>query len=133
MMRWSRKASRVAATWPSACCKAWPGHACLCATCSHAAHHTNQSSTCIPGRISILPTMHRDIALLMHACMGAQVAERTAADKKGGHLAKRKSDGRLILRESAQTPDEDKDAFEDVTKHKFFNTNNLWVNLDSLQ
>ena len=61
------------------------------------------------------------------------MAERTAADKKGGHLAKRRSDGRLILRESAQTPDEDKDAFEDVSKHKFFNTNNLWVNLDALQ
>lgn len=62
-----------------------------------------------------------------------QVAERTSADKKGGHLAKRKADGRLILREAAQTKDEDKDAFEDVSKHKFFNTNNLWVNLDALQ
>lgn len=45
-----------------------------------------------------------------------EVAERTASDKKGGHLAKRKSDGRLVLRESAQCPDADKSAFEDVSK-----------------
>jgi hypothetical protein len=34
-----------------------------------------------------------------------QVCERTAADKKGGHLARRKSDGKLMLRESAMCPD----------------------------
>lgn len=62
-----------------------------------------------------------------------EVAERTAADKKGGHLAKRKSDGRLVLRESAMCPDEDKGDFENISKHKFFNTNNLWVNLPSLK
>ncbi len=45
-----------------------------------------------------------------------EVAERTAADKKGGHLCKRKSDGRLMLRESAMCPDDDKAAFEDVGK-----------------
>ena len=61
------------------------------------------------------------------------MAERTSSDKKGGHLAKRKKDGRLVLRESAMTPDEDKSAFEDISKHKFFNTNNLWVNLEKLQ
>ena len=62
-----------------------------------------------------------------------QVAERTVSDKKGGHLAKRLKDGRLVLRESAMTPDEDKKAFEDISKHKFFNTNNLWVNLEKLK
>lgn len=61
------------------------------------------------------------------------MAERTAADKKGGHLARRKADGRFILRESAMCPDEDKAKFEDVALHKFFNTNNLWVNLPKLQ
>ena len=45
-----------------------------------------------------------------------EVAERTSADKKGGHLAKRKSDGRLLLRESAMCLDEDKADFENVTK-----------------
>jgi hypothetical protein len=34
-----------------------------------------------------------------------QVCERTAADKKGGHLALRKSDGKFMLRESAMCPD----------------------------
>lgn len=62
-----------------------------------------------------------------------EVAERTASDKKGGHLCKRNADGKLMLRESAMCPDEDKAAFEDITKHRFFNTNNLWVNLDALK
>ena len=29
-----------------------------------------------------------------------EVCERTGADKKGGHLARRKADGKLLLRES---------------------------------
>jgi UDP-N-acetylglucosamine pyrophosphorylase len=41
--------------------------------------------------------------------------------------------GKLLLRESAMINDGDKAAFEDITKHKFFNTNNLWVNLPALQ
>jgi UTP--glucose-1-phosphate uridylyltransferase len=123
-----------------------------------------------------------DLQLLQHfAASGApfmmEVCERTAADKKGGHLARRKSDGaarhvggegggagagaksgvrpassplrprrpcarpgapprlagKLMLRESAMCPDADKAAFEDITRHKFFNTNNLWVNLPALK
>ncbi len=62
-----------------------------------------------------------------------ECAERTAADKKGGHLAKRGTDGSLLLRESAQCPKEDEGAFQDVARHKFFNTNNLWVNLPALK
>ncbi len=61
------------------------------------------------------------------------MAERTESDKKGGHLAIRKSDGRYLLRESAMCLDEDKAAFEDISKHKFFNTNNLWINLPKLK
>ena len=60
-----------------------------------------------------------------------EVADRTAADRKGGHLARR-ADGQLVLREIAQTPDEDVDAFQDVTRHRYFNTNTLWVNLLTL-
>jgi UTP--glucose-1-phosphate uridylyltransferase len=59
-----------------------------------------------------------------------EVAERTAADKKGGHLARRA--GRLILREVAQCPDADLEAFQDVGRHRYFNTNNLWLDLDAL-
>ncbi len=62
-----------------------------------------------------------------------EVADRTPADRKGGHLAQRVSDGRLVLRESAQCPAEDMDAFQDVTRHRYFNTNNLWLSLPALK
>ena len=61
-----------------------------------------------------------------------EVAERTPADMKGGHLARHK-DGRLILREIAQCPQNDLDAFKDIEQFRFFNTNNLWVNLEQLK
>lgn len=62
-----------------------------------------------------------------------EVTRRTDADRKGGHLATRKSDGRLILREVAQCPAEDLENFQDIDRHRFFNTNNIWVNLESLK
>jgi len=61
-----------------------------------------------------------------------EATDRTAADRKGGHLA-RATDGRLILRESAQCPPEDMAAFQDINRHRFFNTNNLWLNLPALR
>jgi UDP-N-acetylglucosamine pyrophosphorylase len=60
-----------------------------------------------------------------------EVCERTVSDRKGGHLARR--DGRLLLRESAQCPDADQSSFQDIARHKFFNTNNLWIRLDHLK
>jgi enolase len=62
-----------------------------------------------------------------------EVAQRTDADKKGGHLAKDLKSGGLTLRESAQCPEEDEKAFQDVSKYTYFNTNNLWVDLAALQ
>lgn len=62
-----------------------------------------------------------------------EVTRRTEADKKGGHLATRKADGQPILREVAQCPEEDVPAFQDISKHRYFNTNNLWVRLDALK
>lgn len=62
-----------------------------------------------------------------------EVTRRTEADKKGGHLATRKADGQPILREVAQCPAEDIAAFQDIEKHQYFNTNNLWIRLDALQ
>lgn len=59
-----------------------------------------------------------------------EVADRTLADRKGGHLARRH--GRLLLRESAQCPPEDLAAFQDVTRHRYFNTNSLWLDLEAL-
>jgi UTP--glucose-1-phosphate uridylyltransferase len=61
-----------------------------------------------------------------------EVADRTAADRKGGHIA-RARDGRLILREIAQCPEEDQAAFQNIQRYKYFNTNNIWVNLRRLK
>jgi UTP--glucose-1-phosphate uridylyltransferase len=61
-----------------------------------------------------------------------EVADRTLADRKGGHLARRRSDRQLVLRELAQTPEQDQDAFQDVDRHRYFNTNTLWVGLRTL-
>jgi UTP--glucose-1-phosphate uridylyltransferase len=61
-----------------------------------------------------------------------EAADRTSSDRKGGHLARRRSDGGLVLREIAQTPDEDVDAFQDTSRHRYFNTNTLWVDLRAL-
>lgn len=61
-----------------------------------------------------------------------EVTRRTEADKKGGHLATRKADGQPLLREIAQCPDEDVDSFQNIEKHRYFNTNNLWIRLDAL-
>ena len=60
-----------------------------------------------------------------------EVCARTGADRKGGHLARR--DRRFILRESAQCPKADESAFQDIERHRFFNTNNLWLRLDRLK
>ena len=62
-----------------------------------------------------------------------EVTRRTEADKKGGHLATRKADGQPILREVAQCPDEDVAEFQNIEKHRYFNTNNLWIRLDALK
>lgn len=62
-----------------------------------------------------------------------ECTRRTAADRKGGHLAVRKSDGRLLLREVAQCPEDDIAAFQDIERHAYFNTNNLWLRLDLLK
>ncbi len=66
-----------------------------------------------------------------------EVADRTAADRKGGHLARHHRPGAtgeptLVLRELAQTPAADRDAFQDVERHRYFNTNNLWLDLHAL-
>lgn len=61
-----------------------------------------------------------------------EVADRTEADRKGGHLACRR-DGRLVLREVAMCPPEERDDFQDVRRYRYFNTNNLWVDLLALK
>ena len=61
-----------------------------------------------------------------------EVCEKTPADRKGGHPAVLKETGRLVLRETAQTPEEDLERFGDIDTWRYFNTNNLWVDLRAL-
>jgi len=54
----------------------------------------------------------------------------TPADRKGGHLARYQ--GRVVLRETAQVPDGDT-SFTDVERWRWYNTNNIWVDLRALK
>ena len=63
----------------------------------------------------------------------AEVCRRTVNDRKGGHLAIRKADNQLILRDTAQTAPQDMDYFTDEHRHPFFHTNNLWFDLQELR
>jgi UTP--glucose-1-phosphate uridylyltransferase len=60
-----------------------------------------------------------------------EVTQRTEADRKGGHIARRPGGG-FLLRETAQTPEEDLAALQDISRHRYVNTNNLWVDLRAL-
>ena len=62
-----------------------------------------------------------------------EVTARTAADRKGGHLCRDRASGHLRLREVAQCPAADLEPFQDIGRHRFFNTNNLWIDLEQLR
>jgi UTP--glucose-1-phosphate uridylyltransferase len=62
-----------------------------------------------------------------------EAVRRTASDRKGGHFALRRSDGRVVLRETAQTPDEDREALADLNRHRYASTNNLWFDLVAMR
>ena len=62
-----------------------------------------------------------------------EAVRRTPSDRKGGHFARRTSDGRIVLRETAQTLDEDKEALADLSRHRFCSTNNLWFDLVAMR
>jgi len=64
------------------------------------------------------------------APFASEAIDRTEADNKGGHLARRGD--RLVLRESAQVAESDEEAFQDTSRHRFFNANNLWIDLEAL-
>ncbi len=61
-----------------------------------------------------------------------EAVRRTPSDRKGGHFARRRSDGRIVLRESAQTLDSDREALADLDRHRFTSTNNLWFDLRAM-
>ena len=60
-----------------------------------------------------------------------EVVAGTEADRKGGHIARRIADGRLVLRETAQA--DDPESFRDFRRWRFYNSNNLWVGLRALR
>jgi UTP--glucose-1-phosphate uridylyltransferase len=60
-----------------------------------------------------------------------EVTDRTEADRKGGHIARRRGGG-YLLRETAQTPEADLAALQDISRHRYVNTNNLWIDLQAL-
>lgn len=61
-----------------------------------------------------------------------EATRRADADSKGGHLVRRRTNGRLTLRETAQCDPEHPEGFRDIERHRYFNTNNLWLRLDAL-
>ncbi len=62
-----------------------------------------------------------------------EAVRRTESDRKGGHFARRRSDGRIVLRETAQTLAEDRAALADLSRHRFTSTNNLWFDLQAMK
>jgi UTP--glucose-1-phosphate uridylyltransferase len=68
----------------------------------------------------------QEIPFLMEVVVG------TEAERKGGHLARRRSDGQLVLRETAQLAPDDEQSFRDYEHWRYYNTNNLWLDLRAL-
>jgi UTP--glucose-1-phosphate uridylyltransferase len=68
----------------------------------------------------------KDIPFLIEVCLRSEV------DKKGGHLSEDKK-GNLLLREIAQCPENELDEFQNIEIYKYFNTNNIWINLVKLK
>jgi UTP--glucose-1-phosphate uridylyltransferase len=59
-----------------------------------------------------------------------EVVIGTEADRKGGHIARRRESGRLVLRETAQA--DDPESFRDFRRWRYYNSNNLWMDLEAL-
>lgn len=62
----------------------------------------------------------------------AEVTERTDMDRKGGHLAHRIADGRLVLRDTAQVCPDEMESFIDIHRHPWAHTNNVWMDLEQV-
>jgi UTP--glucose-1-phosphate uridylyltransferase len=75
----------------------------------------------VDARIARFVSAER-IPFLMEVVIG------TSAERKGGHIARRAS-GQLVLRETAQTPPGDEDSFRDHEHWRYYNTNNVWIDL----
>ena len=123
-----RSSGRRPAT--ATCSPRWPRRACS-PSCSNAA--TSTSSCRTPTTSARRSSRASSAGWRARGCpFVSEVVDRTESDRKGGHLARRRSDGGLLLRETAQVPDDDQAAFEDIEIHSYFNANNIWVSLHAL-
>ncbi len=130
------------ASWPANPAQAWnpPGHgdfyAALVGSGLLASLRTAGIRYAFVSNIDNLGATLSPEVLGWFASQGApflmEVSRRTPMDRKGGHLAVRRSDGRLVLRERAQTAPEDLELFESIDRHRFFNTNSIWLDLEAL-
>ena len=62
-----------------------------------------------------------------------EVARRTPSDVKGGQIVRDRRSGRLALREMSQVAPEDMRFASDISRHRYFNTNNLWIKVKDLK
>lgn len=60
-----------------------------------------------------------------------ELTDKTRADVKGGTIID--YDGSVRLLEIAQVPKERVEEFKSIKKFKYFNTNNLWINLKAIK
>ncbi|ANB12856.1 UTP glucose-1-phosphate uridylyltransferase [Sugiyamaella lignohabitans] len=60
-----------------------------------------------------------------------ELTDKTRADVKGGTIID--YDGSVRLLEIAQVPKEHVEDFKSIKKFKYFNTNNLWINLKAIK
>ncbi|KAI5962373.1 UGP1 [Candida pseudojiufengensis] len=60
-----------------------------------------------------------------------ELTDKTRADVKGGTLINYQGEVRLL--EIAQVPKEHVEEFKSIKKFKYFNTNNLWINLKAIK
>ena len=72
------------------------------------------------------------------ASSGRRSRPRSAAVRRptarAGTSRSARRDGQLVLRDSAQTAPEDAGgASQTSARHRYFNTNNLWIDLDALR
>ena len=66
------------------------------------------------------------------APFAVEAVRRTPSDRKGGHFAIRRLDSRIVLRETAQTLPQDREALADLSRHRYCSTNNLWFDVEAM-
>ena len=62
-----------------------------------------------------------------------EAVRRTASDRRAGTSPPASHDGRIVLRETAQTLPEDLEDLTDLSRHKYASTNNVWFDLEAMR